>query len=263
MDHQLYTLSLLTLLTASYLLLVKLSTTHRKLAIAFFVIAPIVLTPYWIASSAYDLFSWLKLYSVLIFLWVTLTLRFSIFTKKYENAIKFSLYLLLQINILEAMLLDASKQHFANVLLGIVLMASLPSWRSITLKSHTFLAIHWPLPLHWIIAYTLWNWFFIHFQFPMLAGIHLVLLAGPLIAAFYNQQMWIYYRSHSLGVHLVLIFTFPYQQFYFYTDVAWITAQQSMIAEITTAIIFTLITIATKLTNIFAYLKQVILPKNY
>ncbi len=215
-----------------------------------------VLTPYWVASSVYDVFSWLKIYSVLIFLWVTIILRFSTLIEKYENAIKISLYLLLQVNIVEAVLMDASKQHFSNVLLGVVLMVTLPSWKSITLKANTFLAIHWSLPIHWIIAYTLWNWLFVNFQFPMLAGIHLVLLAGPLIAAFYNQRMWIYYRSHSLGVHLVLIFTFPYQQFYFYTDFTWITAQQSMIAEIALAIIFTAISIATKLTTIFSYPKQ-------
>jgi hypothetical protein len=262
MRHQLKILFLLILLAFSYLLLVKLSTTYRKLAISFFVIAPIVLTPYWIASSVYDLFSWLKLYSVLVFLWVTLTLKFSTLIEKHENTIKFLLYLLLQVNIVEAVLMDASKQHFSNVLLGVVLMATLPSWKSITLKANTFLAIHWSPPLHWIIAYTLWNWLFVHFQFSMLAGIHLVLLAGPLIAALFNQRMWIYYRSHSLGVHLVLIFTFPYQQVYFYTDFTWITAQQSMIAEIALSITLILIFIATKSPKVLAYLNKVIPPKN-
>ncbi len=235
------TLLLFTLLAVSYFLLAKLSTTYRKPAIGFFVIAPILLTPYWISTNAYDLFSWLKLYSVLVFLWITLILNFSKFTQKHENAIRFLLYLLLQINIFEAVLLDASKSHFTNVFLGLVLMATLPSWKKIGLKTNTFLSINWPLPMPWIIGYTLWNWFFVHFQFSMLAGIHLVLLAGPLIAALFNQRMWIYYRSHSLGIHLVLIFTFPYQQFYFYTDFIWITAQQSMIAEVATGTVLLMI----------------------
>lgn len=106
---------------------------------------------------------------------------------------------LLGINIMEAALTDLKKKNYFNAASGLALAATLPlmsgSWNGI------YYQIFAPGVTAWIIAYTLWNWIFVTYEFsPSISKMHLGTLAAPLIGSLIlmNPAVWFILRGNSL-----------------------------------------------------------------
>ncbi|MGD1822829.1 MAG: hypothetical protein ACPKM0_08725 [Pleomorphochaeta sp.] len=111
------------------------------------------------------------------------------------------------INILEATITDLSKKHYLNSITGFVLTISLftfftkqnlASWNGIY---YSLFYNGTAGTICWIIAYTLWNWDFVSYDFPpSIAKLHLAVLASPIVGALLtgNPGLWFILRGNSL-----------------------------------------------------------------
>lgn len=106
---------------------------------------------------------------------------------------------LLRLNILEAILTDLKTKNYLNVLSGALLLIS-----------SAFISIEWSgvyyftdsgAFIFWILAYTLWNWNFVLFNFnKSISVFHLAVLASPLLAALLlsRPELWLILRGSTL-----------------------------------------------------------------
>lgn len=106
---------------------------------------------------------------------------------------------LLRINILEATLTDIRNKNYFNVVSGFALIAS-----SFVLTG-TWLGSYYLMTnaamIIWALAYTLWNWDFVIYEFNHQIGIyHIAVLASPLLFVLVAQQpgFWLVARANSL-----------------------------------------------------------------
>ncbi|MBB6480650.1 hypothetical protein [Spirochaeta isovalerica] len=125
-----------------------------------------------------------------------------------------SIVVLLYINILEALISDLKKKSYFNVLSGAALL----------LTTHILFSTEWVTPvisesykivhigyyistnaglIPWILAYTIWNWNFVIFEFPKSIGrYHLAILATPILFSLItlNPGFWLLLRGSSLTI---------------------------------------------------------------
>ena len=111
------------------------------------------------------------------------------------------------INILEATLTDLSKKHYFNSVTGLVLALSLflfftqrnlSAWNGVY---YTLLYKGTSGTICWIIAYTIWNWVFVSYDFsPSIAKLHIAVLISPIIGSLItmNPGVWFLLRGNSL-----------------------------------------------------------------
>lgn len=175
-----------------------------------FWVAPLILTPHWIAINPFGLFEWAKLYSVLIGACWTVSLRST--AKPISARCGRALNLIVGINILEAVSVDALRAEFAstiNAISGILLIAKLPRDPKVNVPADrkTDLEFH-GLNKIWIIQYTLWNLVFLYNNYPQIFGHHLAVAGVPLVVGLINPKLWLQARVYTLAVDLILLATF-------------------------------------------------------
>lgn len=175
-----------------------------------FLVAPVVLTPFWITSNDFDLFLWIKTYSIMFCVsWGSL-LRFTSFGDR--PWLRYSIVWLLVANIVEALVLDlmgTGIAHHLNAVAGILLLVTMPrSPESVCIdRSSHCQDIRYGVSFTWIVGYSLWNWAFVYLNYPALAGHHLAVLSAALILAAIDPERWLQTRAATLGLNLLLMAT--------------------------------------------------------
>jgi hypothetical protein len=194
----------------------------KGIAWGLYLALPVLLTPTWVQGESTALcrqfdnpvyFCWLKLYSVSIaaswFTW----LRFTPY--KDRKWMQYVSMLILPVNMLEAIVQDlfAGQLHqYLNAAAGILLVVSLPFSRQafqLTIRGDCH-DLDWEGTSRlWIAGYSIWNWVFIYYTFPVIAGQHLAVLGAAFAVGMIEPRRWLQARTYSLAVALFLLFTFP------------------------------------------------------
>jgi hypothetical protein len=197
-----------------YLIQEVLRRANRWVMWSIFLGLPLILTRYWISSNVdVGLFPWVKLYSVIVFiLWLT-TLRFtSLGRHRWALAI---LFLMLPLNIMEAVVKDLYGAHFAHALVaitGILLVVSLPHpARAIQIdqSSPSRDLVYEGMSRTWIIAYSVWNWTFVYLNFPSIAAHQVAVLMAAFVVGMVDPRRWLQARAFTLVPDLLMLATFP------------------------------------------------------
>lgn len=117
---------------------------------------------------------------------------------------------LMYLNVAEAVLSDARKRRWANVLAGVAVLATThllfdAIWvahsTSGTVVNIGYYVMTHPGMLYWVIAYTIWNFNFVIGEFsPAISLYHIAILATPAIvsALFGSVGIWVLARATSL-----------------------------------------------------------------
>jgi len=175
-----------------------------------FLLAPLILTPYWFKFNDFDPFMWIKTYSIMFCVSWGSWLRFT--SAGDKSFLRHTIVWLLVANILEALVLDLLGKgiaHDLNALAGILLLATMP-WSAKNTRidrASRHQDICCDLPIAWIVGYTLWNWVFVYLNYPALAGHHIAVLSAALILACINPQRWLQTRAATLGLNLLFMAT--------------------------------------------------------
>ncbi|TWU24718.1 DUF5692 family protein [Bythopirellula polymerisocia] len=175
-----------------------------------FLFVPLALTPYWLKTNSFDLFVWIKIYSVMFCVSWASWLRFTPMGDK--PWLRLTIAWLLVANILEALVLDIQGggiAHGFNALAGILLIATLPFSVRHTLVDRTsqHQTLRYNVPFVWICGYTFWNWTFVYLNYPAFTGHHTAILSAALIVAWFDPQRWLQARAATLGLNLLLMAT--------------------------------------------------------
>lgn len=192
---------------------------NRWITWGVFLGLPLILTPTWFCLShagAYPwagTFAWVKLYTVQFCACWGTALRFTALGRN-----RWALgagFLLLLVNILEAVTKDVYDRHMAHFLVagsGVLLILSAPHpVRAIRIDTAgPFRDLHYNgLTRPWIIGYTLWNWAFIYLSFPVVAAHQVSVLASAFVIGMIEPRRWLQARAYTLGTDLLVLFTFP------------------------------------------------------
>ena len=175
-----------------------------------FILVPIAFTPYWFKVNCFDLFTWIKTYSILFCVCWGGWLRFTAMGDK--PWLRRSIAWLLVANILEALILDVQGSgiaHNLNALAGLLLIVTVPlSVRHTRIdRDSRHQTLRYDAPLAWICGYSLWNWTFVYLNYPELTGHHTAVLSAALIVACIDPQRWVQARAATLGMNLLLMAT--------------------------------------------------------
>lgn len=191
----------------------ELQRREPRFVVAFFLVLPVLLTPYWARVYQTDLFHWVKIFSVIAgVLWFT-ALRYTAFDKR--RWAYYGVLAILAANILEAVLQDLSgghAAHYLNATAGILLIATLfDRLETIQVNNESrFRDLEWgSMTLAWVIGYTIWNWTFVFLQYPWNAGKHIAVLGAALIVGLIDPKRWLQARAFTLGTYLIFLFSFP------------------------------------------------------
>lgn len=180
-----------TVLIAAYggaLLLANELFRRSKWANLFWFLGPLALLPVWLlASFNAGWFYWAKTAALIGSSTSMAAWRFlSPTSSVLRNARKAFLVL----NILEAVAADAlavngpsfGAFHAVNVASGVILILALPDIATSRVRGE-YAESSWDVGWPWILGYTFWNWTFVSFNLPALAGLHVAVLAVPLLLA--------------------------------------------------------------------------------
>jgi hypothetical protein len=175
-----------------------------------FLLVPLALTPYWFATNSFDLFAWVKIYSVMFCVCWAGWLRFTAMGDK--PWLRRSIPLLLVANILEALIVDLQGHgvaHILNALAGMLLIATVPLSIGDTHvdRASRHQTLRYNVPLAWICGYSAWNWTFVYLNYPALTGHHTAVLSAALIVGIIDPQRWLQARAATLGANLILFAT--------------------------------------------------------
>ncbi len=121
------------------------------------------------------------------------------------------------INILEASLVDFKRKKYYNAITGLALIATLffmtSSWFGTYYTNYATNEVGevcFYATWAWAIVYTIWNWFFICFEFKTgIAFLHVGILFAPVfLGIVYGPEYWMITRAYSLtfGGGVVQIF---------------------------------------------------------
>lgn len=190
---------------------------HRypRFTLAFFSIASIILFPCWVLLvGVEDWFAWIKVFSVAIGIIVLSLFR----TTKLGNTklLQWAVYLVLILNILEAVVKDAvagNIVNYFNATAGILLIATLNRLNSIHIDAKGgHRDLHWgSMSLMWIVGYTIWNWVFVYLNLEFQSSLpHIAVLASALVVAFINKDRWLQTRAYTLGTYFILYHSLPH-----------------------------------------------------
>jgi hypothetical protein len=178
--------------------------------LTIFFLVPLALTPYWFQVNSFDLFAWVKIYSVMFCVCWAGLLRFT--TMGDKPWLRRSIPWLLAANIFEALILDIQGHgvaHVLNALAGMLLIATVPLSIGDTRvdRGSRHQTLRFNAPLAWICGYTFWNWTFVYLNYPALTGHHTAVLSAALIVAIIDPQRWLQARAATLGTNLILFAT--------------------------------------------------------
>jgi hypothetical protein len=192
---------------------------NRWAAWGAFLVLPLALAPYWIWLSqegAYGdagAFPWVKLVSLQVGASCLTALRFTPLGKsRWASG---ALFLMLPLNMLEAVVQDAFGGHLAHYLLGlsgILLIFSVPHpMQAIRIDADgRFRDLRYVgMTRTWVAGYTLWNAAFVYLNFPAIAGHELAVLASALAIGLYDPSRWLQSRTFTLATDTLALATFP------------------------------------------------------
>jgi hypothetical protein len=192
------------ILIALYIAVVKSAT---KVGLLIFFLLPTIVSIYWgIYGDPLDLstFSIAKFYSAFA---GTAFLQWLLIAK-WKPVYGKVIYWLLAVNILEAVLTDYSNGSKLNALVGILLIISQPSSKTVSIAS-SGKALLYQTPWLWVISYTIWNFTFVY----SISGTAVVLsalhLGIPLILCFKNNALYLQARAYILSF-TALIYCTPF-----------------------------------------------------
>lgn len=178
------------------------------LSCAAFIVAPLALTPHWVAVGGFDWFAWLKLYTVAVSACWLAAVRFTALGRR-QWAVALARPLL-ALNILEAVARDLAAgggANLANALAGLLLVASLPRGAARIDDRFRDLNCSGFAP-GWLVAFTLWNWAFVYLNYPFLAGHHVAVLGAALATGLLDRRRWLQARLLTLAPDLIVLATF-------------------------------------------------------
>lgn len=121
------------------------------------------------------------------------------------------LYLILVLNIVEAMLQDMGGANYFNAICGLILIITIPlpnkHWRvGKNDGKNTFAEIIAELPLAWCLLYVTWNAAFVYGENISYFASSLCILIIPQIWMFFKKRvdLWLMARVYTLAVHLLI-----------------------------------------------------------
>jgi hypothetical protein len=144
-----------------------------------FLVAPVVLLPWWIHHAPHSLFGWVKIYSVTgAVAWLN-GLRH---TRLGERRWAYHLgHFFLLVNILEAVALGSASGgvwDLANAGTGVLLMLTLPGRQAIrVIEDSPHRDVAYDIPRIWIVGYTAWNIALILLERHAHIGMHSAIVA--------------------------------------------------------------------------------------
>ncbi|HSL86400.1 MAG TPA: hypothetical protein VK861_05660 [Bacteroidales bacterium] len=134
--------------------------------------------------------------------------RYMILKQKWPMWI---LYFILMLNIVEAMIQDASSGYYFNAACGLILCVTIPlptkHWRvGKNDGKNTFAEILADLPLAWCLLYVTWNAAFVYGENIAYFASSLCILIVPQIWMFFKKRVdfWLMARVYTLAVHLLI-----------------------------------------------------------
>jgi len=173
-----------------------------------FVAIPLAATPLWLTFSDTPLFSFTKVYSIcagLVYIELLKATRWS-----ERQAARLAGYLLLAINILEAVVADAVKLNAVNAAAGVLLVLAQAYPGAITVDRDSFRRdLRYQLGGWWVAAYTVWNFAFVYGCVPSFAAFALVHLAAPILACRGRSELWLQARVAVLSVMMIVRMSAP------------------------------------------------------
>lgn len=218
-----------------YVVQLILGKCHPPILWAIFGVLPAVGTYHWIYNRGFDLFIWIKIYSIMICICWGTWYRFG--KRDHLNWTRRSIVLLLLANVAEATVLDLFATGTANHLnaaAGLILVGSLLSRFPNTSVDHhsgkRCLLLN--VPITWIIGYTLWNWTFVYLNYPAYLGHHTAVLAAALAVGLIDRRRWVQARAATLGVNLLWMACFPSQLLELSNTSSWSNPQIGTIVAI-------------------------------
>lgn len=173
---------------------------------------PAISAYHWICTRNFDLFIWIKIYSIMLCICWGTWFRFG--KRDHLKWMQCSISLLLLANVAEATVLDlfgTGSAHHLNAAAGLILMfcllSRLPS-TSVDRQSGKR-SLLFNVPITWIVGYTLWNWSFVYLNYPAYLGHHTAVLAAALAVGLIDRRRWVQARAATLGVNLLWMACFP------------------------------------------------------
>ncbi|PAT02242.1 hypothetical protein CI105_02550 [Candidatus Izimaplasma bacterium ZiA1] len=121
------------------------------------------------------------------------------------------LYLVLNINIIEATLKDFEMGNYFNAIAGIILCITIPlptkHWRiGKNDGKNTFGELIADLPLAWCLLYVTWNAAFVYAENTMFFASSICILIAPEIWMFAKKRtdLWLMGRIYTLAIHILI-----------------------------------------------------------
>lgn len=178
--------------------------------LGLFLGVPLVLTPYWRVVNDFDVFVWIKIYTMMFSVGWGVLLRFTpLGQHRWAGN---TIALLFAANILEATAVDAGTwglAHTLNAVAGLLLVVTLP-FGSQTLQideTRRSRDLLFGVSRGWLIGYTLWNWTFVYLNYPAFVGHHTAVLLSALIVGLMNPRLWTQARGCTLALNLLVMAT--------------------------------------------------------
>lgn len=209
------------------LILLALDEAFRRVPRIVFGVTVIILpllSVVWLIGSSLTWFGWAKAYSLVLGIaWIVLCRLTDIGQRRAAKIIS---YLILAINIFEAVAVDVVKGQFVNYLnafAGVLLVFTLRDIDSITVdragKNKDFL---WDkMSLGWILGYTIWNYAFVYLNYNSYSIDHAAVLGAALIVGVISSGRWLQARAITLGIYILYKNTFWDIPFFQTFDVQW------------------------------------------
>lgn len=202
-------------------------------SIVIFMVAPVILTVFWLIRGGTDIISWfywVKVYSALAGSLIFMVIRYTDYYKRHKWYLKL-VPAILAINILEAAIRElqvgiagfngivdgvryiSGGWNYLNAAAGILCILVLCGWNGIHGTTGKRKDMVWPdLTMMYVIAYAVWNISYVYSCAPgNVFYSSLALNIAPIIPAlFWAKGTWLQNRAHTLSFWMLWIMTFPY-----------------------------------------------------
>lgn len=186
-----------------------------RFSLGFFTVGSIILFPCWILLiGVEDWFAWLKVLSIAV--GIILLSLFRTTRLGSLKLVRYFTYVLLVVNILEAVVKDITTgtiANYVNVLAGILLIVTLDRLDTIRINTASKQKdLRWSsMTMSWIIGYTLWNWVFVYLNFGFQSGmVHIAVLGSAFVMALVDKERWLQARLFTLGAFFMIFHASPH-----------------------------------------------------
>jgi hypothetical protein len=183
-----------------------------KLMAVFWFVAPLALLPLWLSTSLehdWPGFLWVKAFSVTLGVtWISVCRGWA--DRLPAWAIRWPIFLILVVNVLEAVGQDLREGTVLNAIAGMLLVLTVAPPSRIEVAPEGLRDLRFHLGVPWILAYGVWNAALLYGSFEgIVFGHHVAILGAALaIAIATGWSNWFQARAFTLGVHMVAYCTF-------------------------------------------------------